>query len=104
MSLSITPGSSVEFTVTKTPTRSADRKTLQRLMQMQPSVQKTLRNLRDRRRRKDNDPRRRAGLIWVHRAKATRVTSMEKGETFTLHVTPQMIPDLNSIESFISAG
>ena len=100
----LTPGQTVTFTLTSTPKRTAQVKTIRRLMQMQPEIRKGLKFLARRRAQKDNDPRRRAGLIWVHRKRATKLVRVEKGEQFTLKVTPQIIPDLKSVSAFLKAG
>jgi len=100
----IAPQKKVTFTITKRPHRSADRKTIQRLMRMQPDIQKGLRMLSRRRRQFDNKPRIRAGVEWVGRAKATKLTQVQPGESFTLYITPQIIPDLKSVEQFLEAA
>lgn len=99
----IAPNKEVTFTVTKRPQRSAERKTIQRLMRMQPEIQNGLDKLARRRRQKDNRPVSRAGVEWVIRVKTTKLTQVEPGESFTLHVTPQIIPDIKSVESYLDA-
>jgi len=49
----LVPGRDVTFTVKKQPNRVADRKTIQRLMRMQPHVQRGLRKLALKRQRED---------------------------------------------------
>ena len=102
MALSIEPNTQVTFTITQTPRRPADRKTIQRLMRMQPDIQKGLKMLQGKRRREDNNEYIRAGKWWTDRAKATKLTKVEAGESFTLNVTPHIIPDLNSVEKFLA--
>ena len=99
----IAPGKTVTFTITKAPLRAPQRKTLARLMKMQPEVRRDLKMTARRRRQKDNVPTRRGGRIWINRAKAPRLVHVEAGETFTLTVTPQIVPDLKSVEGFLSA-
>jgi hypothetical protein len=99
----IAPQKKVTFTITKRPHRTADRKTIQRLMRMQPEIQRGLRDLARRRRQFDNKPGIRAGVVWVDRAKATKLTQVQPGETFTLYITPQIIPDIESVEQFLEA-
>jgi hypothetical protein len=103
MSETIAPKKTVTFTVTRRPQREAERKTIQRLMQMQPDVQKLLKSLQKRRDREDNHTYIRAGVPWNARVKATRVTQVEQGEQFTLRITPQIIPDLRSVEKYLEA-
>ncbi len=48
----ISPQQTVTFTVTSVPKRTAQRKTIERLIKMQPDVQRTLRHVAKRRKRK----------------------------------------------------
>ena len=98
-----TPGKTVTFTITAPPQRTAQRKTLARLMKMQPRVRRELTKVARRRSRKDNIPTTRSGRIWLNRAKVTRLVRVEAGETFTLTVTPQIVPDLQSVSRFLEA-
>jgi hypothetical protein len=92
----------VTYTVTKVPHSAAARKTIERLMRMQPQVQKELERRADRRRQKDNVTRRRAGGMWTSRVRTIKLAHIEQGATFTLRVTPQLLPDLKSVESYLS--
>lgn len=103
MSDAIAPSQTITFTLTKTPNRSADQKTIRRLMRMQPDIQRGLTRLARRRRQKDNVAYQRAGNIWVNRKKTTKLTRVEAGESFTLFVTPQIMADLRSVEKFLDA-
>ena len=99
----LTPGNDVTFTITAAPRREAERKTIQRLMRMQPHIQKGLRALAKKRRLEDNRTYIRAGNPWTDRAKTTKLTRVEPGQTFTLRITPQMIPDLESVSKYLSS-
>jgi uncharacterized Zn finger protein (UPF0148 family) len=103
MSDVIAPNQRVTFTITRTPQREAERKTIQRLMRMQPEIQRGLSRLAKQRRQKDNQPYSRAGKIWVNRVKTTKLTRVEPGESFTLHITPQIIGDIRSVEKHLDA-
>lgn len=94
----------VTCTIRSIPERLAGRKTMQRLMQMDPAVRKTLRELQDRRRRVDNRTYIRAGVEWTDRAKAARPARVEVGNAFTIRVTPQIVADLNSVASHLDVG
>ncbi len=100
----IAPLNTVTFTVKKVPQRSAHLKTISRLMNMQPESQRSLRSLAKRRRIHDNVVGIRAGRKWTNRVRTTKVTKVETGETFTLTLTAQIIPDLKSVEKFLSAA
>lgn len=95
--MDIAPGQTMTFTVKRVPDRVASRKTIRRLMRMQPHIQKGLRQLAKRRARIDNRDTNRGGRIWVDRAKTTKLTHVAPGETFTLRITPQIIPDIQSV-------
>ena len=92
----------VTFVLSKVPERTAQRKTIERLMRMQPRIQRGLKKLAQRRRRHDNVRYIRAGTEWVNRAKVTKLARLEPGATFTLTITPQIIPDIKSVESFLA--
>ena len=95
------PTGTYTFTITKAPERAAQVKTVKRLMEMQPEVQKGLSGLAKRRAQTDNDPRRRAGRIWMHRKRRTNLVKVMAGESFTLRLTPQILPDIRSVLSFL---
>jgi len=99
----IAPLKTVTFTITKAPSREAQRKTIQRLMRMQKDIQRGLDRLARQRRQKDNITYIRAGVEWVNRKRTTKLTRVSAGETFTLTITPQIIPDLKSVEKFLEA-
>lgn len=100
----IEPGKSYTFTLSSVPQRSAQRKTIHRLMCMQPEVQRGLSKLARRRRQTDNITYIRAGRPWTNRARTTKLTNLAEGERFTIHVTPQIVNDLHSVESFLKAA
>ena len=104
MSDLIAPSKTVTFTITKTPSRVADRKTILRLMNMQGHIQRGLTALAKRRRVKDNITYIRAGVEWVNRKRTTKLCRVAPGETFTLNITPQIMPDLKSVEKFLEAS
>ena len=99
----LVPGNDVTFTITAAPRREAERKTIQRLMRMQPEIQKGLRALARRRRVQDNRTYIRAGNPWTDRARTTKLTRVAPGETFTLRITPQMIRDIESVSKYLSS-
>jgi hypothetical protein len=103
MSDVIAPLKTVTFTITTAPKREAERKTIRRLMRMQPHIQRGLDKLATQRRQKDNVTYIRAGVQWTNRAKTTKLTRVAPGESFTLTITPQIIPDIRSVEKFLDA-
>ena len=72
-------------------------------MRMQRPIQNALRKLSRRRAHTDNYARQRAGRMWVVRTKMTKLTRVAKGESFTLTVTPQIMPDHKAVEKYLQA-
>ena len=94
-------GQDQTFEITAVPKRIAQQKTIRRLMRLQPHIQKGLKALQRRRKQHDNRTYVRAGRPWTDRARATKLTRVETGETFTIRITPQIIPDLKSVGKFL---
>ena len=103
MSDAIAPKKTVTFTITSVPRREASIKTLQRLMRMQPRIQRGLKKLAKRRDRKENIDHPRGGRLWTSRVRATKLVNVSKGESFTLTLTPQIIADVRSVEKYLDA-
>lgn len=103
MSDVVAPKQKVTFTITKTPHRIAQRKTIQRLMRMQPHIQIGLRKLARRRRREENKTYPRAGRLWTERATASKIVHVIPGESFTIVITPQILKDIKSVEPYLKA-
>ena len=99
----IVPNTDVTFTIISDPKRPAARKTIERLMWMQPSCKKDLSMLQRRRKQKDIKYTIRAGRVWFDRPRATRTTRCAKGVSFTLSVTPHIINDLKSVAKYLEA-
>jgi hypothetical protein len=100
----ITPNQTMTFTVQRTPRTPAGRKTIERLMGMQASIQNGRSKLATLRRRKDNVTYIRAGRKWVNRKRATKLVVAEPGATFTLLVTPQIVNDLKSVADCLAVA
>ena len=100
----IIPNTDMTFTIVKNPTRPAARKTIERLMWMQPQCKRDHKMLQRRRRAKDIKQTIRAGRIWLDRPRATRTQRAVLGTSFTLHVTPQIINDLKSVSTYLEAS
>lgn len=92
----------VTFTVTSLPKTEAAKKTLARLMRMNPGTQGALKRLAHDRAVNRNVRAPRAGRMWISRAPATRLVSVDLGESFTLRMTPQIMPDVRSVVSYLS--
>jgi hypothetical protein len=103
MPAAVAPKGQTTFTITRTPNRTADHKTIQRLMRLEREIQNGLRRLSKRRKREDNITRQRAGGQWTQRIKMTKLVQVEKGQTFTINVTPQLVADIKSVEKFLDS-
>jgi hypothetical protein len=97
MALNLETGKSVRVTISRTITREAARKTLERLFMRD----KAIRNPIDVRSRNFKElPKRRGGCIWTKRPNKVH-PALDKGVSATVQTTPQSIRDLNSVEAFI---
>ena len=103
MSDLIAPKKTVTFTIEKVPHRLAQRKTIERLMRMEPKVRRGLKKLGHRRVKHQNTEHQRGGRMWLSRVPMTRLTQVEAGGTFTLTITPQIMADITSVEKFLKA-
>lgn len=103
MSDAIAPRKTVTFTLTRVPRRLSHRRTLERLMRMQPGIQAGLKRLARRRRQHDNKLITRGGRFWHVRVPAAKLVLLDAGRSFTLTITPQIIPDLRSVERYLEA-
>ena len=100
----IVPNSTMTFTVTTRPQRTATIKTIERLMGMQTHLQRGRTKLANQRRLKDNVTYVRAGRPWVNRKRVTQLARAEQGATFSLHITPQIVDDLRSVASYLETA
>lgn len=98
----LAPGRTVTFTIQTLPRTERQRKTLQRLMRLQPGVQRGLSKLAARRRR-ETPWTQRGGRLFARRKPATKIVVPRVGESFTLRLTPQILPDIRSVERHLSA-
>ena len=92
----------ITFTITSVPRTPSAKKTLERLMRMNPKTQRTLTKLTKKRVTKLNERRARAGRMWLTRVPATRLVTVAVGQSFTLTMTPQIAPDVKSVEKYLS--
>jgi hypothetical protein len=92
------PGQSVRLTISRTITRAAARKTIERLFLKDKSVRAPLavrsRNFKEL-------PKRRGGCIWTKRPNKIH-PDLVKGDSATIKTTPQTARDLASVADFIT--
>lgn len=99
----LAPTSTVHFTVKAIPAEARRKQTILRLMRMNAGVQGALNRLKRERLRSGNRRTARAGRIWLAREECSRVVNLEKGATFTLRMTPQVLADVKSVEKYLDA-
>jgi hypothetical protein len=102
MATTIPATGKVTFQISTAPSTPAAKKTIARLMRMNPRTQRKLSSLADNRVKNLNERRPRAGRIWLTRARATRLIQVAVGEKFTLTMTPQIVNDVKSVEKFLT--
>ena len=98
----VTPNAENTFTIVRRPLKDSERKTLERLMTMQKDVQRGRTKLAERRGR-ENVVHGRGGRDWVVQA-VTKLVHVEIGQTFTIHVSHNILPDLRSVEQYLEVA
>ena len=97
MAIDVKPGQQVRVTISKNINRASAKKTLERLFMLDKAVAKPI----ERRSRNFKElPKRRGGVIWTKRPNKVH-PSLDRGAAATIKATPQLIRDLNSVESFV---
>lgn len=98
----LAPTKTVTFTVRALPRTESQRKTLQRLMRLQPKAQRGLTRLADTRRR-ETPWTQRGGRLFARRKPVTKLVVPRVGVSFTLRLTAQILPDIRSVEKYLTA-
>ncbi len=98
----LAPSRTVTFTVKALPRTERQRKTLQRLMRLAPGVQRGLSRLATKRRR-ETPWTQRGGRLFARRKQATKLVVPAVGATFTLRLTAQILPDVKSVERYLTS-
>ena len=100
MALDVKTNQTVTVTISKTITRAAARKTIERLFLKDKSV---VAPLHARSRNFIPLPKRRGGQIWTKRPNKVHPV-LAKGDKATIVATPQAIRDLGSVADFVEAA
>lgn len=100
MAIDVAPGKTVRVTISKTITRDAARKTIQRLFLKDKSISKPI---LARSRNFIELPKRRGGCIWTKRPNKVH-PNLDRGQAATFLATPQAIRDLNSVAAFVEVS
>jgi len=97
--MDIRPGSTVAIEIAATPRSQAARRTLLRVCAKDPAV------ARQRRRQKDTRPSlqswRRGGRQWHHQMRTKSPVKLERGRTYRVRATLDVIRDLASVRRWI---
>src|SRR5437773_2341829 len=97
MAMNLKPGQQVRVTISKTITRAAARRTIERIFCKDKSLTKPLalrsRNFKEL-------PKRRGGQIWTKRPNKIH-PDLRQGALARIKATPQLLRDLASIEGFV---
>ncbi len=100
MAITAKPGQTLKVTVSKTPTREAARKTLERLFMKDRAVAGPIevrsKNFKEL-------PKRRGGQIWTKRPNKVH-PGVSKGASASLKATPQVLKDLESVATFVTVA
>jgi hypothetical protein len=100
MAIDVKSGQTIKVTITKSITRAAARKTVERLFMKDKAVVAPL----DARAANFIPlPKRRGGCIWTKRVNKIHPTLL-RGESATITATPQALRDLNSVSDFVTIG
>jgi hypothetical protein len=94
------PGGIVRVTISKTITRDAARKTIERLFMMDQAVSKPI---AARSRNFKALPKRRGGVIWTKRPNKVH-PELARGAVATIKATPQHMKDLASVSDFVEVS
>jgi hypothetical protein len=97
MAFDLKTGQTLRVTITKNISRAAAKKTIERLFMLDKAVSHPI---AVRSRNFIPLPKRRGGQIWTKRPNKVHPT-LVKGAAATFKATPQLIRDLNSVETFV---
>jgi hypothetical protein len=98
---SLKAGQKIQCTITKLPRNEAAVDTIERLMRQEPSVKKGLRRAQ-RRRRQDMIVYNRGNRDWYKREVCGKQVKAKSGSTWTMTYSVQVLPELRSLESYLS--
>ena len=97
MAIDVKTGQTVRVTISKHISRASAKKTIERVFLLDKTIRKPI----ERRSRNFKElPKRRGGQIWTKRPNKVHPTLIP-GAAATIKATPQLIRDLNSVESFV---
>lgn len=97
--MDIAPGSTVTVEITKAPRREAARKTLHRVCGKDPDVARKHRHQKNHRPSWEDWIR--GGKFWHHQMESRPAAKFERGSTYTVRATLDVIRDLESVKDCV---
>ena len=97
--MDIQPGSQIKLEITKTPKRAAALKTLRKLCGKDETIRKA--NKKRKAKRPSWETWVRGGKFWHHQMKTTSEAKIERGETFELTASMDVLRELPSVSDCI---
>ena len=97
--MDIQPGTTVALEITAIPRRVAAVKTLQRLCAKDPAVSRAHRKMKAD--RPSLSEWIRGGKLWHHQMKSKPAAKLEKGRTFTVRATVDVLRDLETVKNCV---
>lgn len=94
------PGQTIRCTISARPRTADAEQTLLRLMRQDPAIRRALRAAQ-RRRRHTTRFHPRGGRQWAVRPRCGRIARPVPGQSWTMRCTPQLVPDLASVQQLI---
>ncbi|MBK7403790.1 MAG: hypothetical protein IPJ41_03935 [Phycisphaerales bacterium] len=94
------PGEQLRCTITSVPRAQAKNDTIARLMRRDPAAVRALRRAQRMRRQRMHSYIR-GGREWFDREHPAKVVRVETGETWQMVFTPDILPDLKSVSSYL---
>jgi len=94
------PGQTIRCTITKSPTNAGGRKTLERLMRLEPTIAKGLRRAHHKR-QQNLDVYNRGNRDWTKRVPCGKFVLPVKGQAWSMKLTAPLAADLKSVERFV---
>ncbi len=101
MPIALKAGQKITCTITKTPRKAAAIDTIERLMRQDPAVKRGLRRAQ-RRRRQDMVVYNRGNRDWYKREICGKQVAAKTGATWTMTYSHQILPELESLEGYVS--
>ena len=95
------PGQTIRCTVTRSVHREADKKTIVRLMRLDPNVKRALKSAQEHR-VQTLLIRSRGKRPWEVREKSSKVVRAVEGATWTMPYFPHIKPDFDAVAKYLS--